>query len=100
MPTKQRADARHNDAEPHPFDPLSGFSALCRGYLGCLRLSGPAPAKRSGEIHPLVLFAVPGSGNRDWLVDVSVFPLMMWTELSYAELTGIFSGCYEQSLLS
>lgn len=57
-----------NSAESFP-----GHACICRDDFGGVRISEPAAADGSGEVHSVVAVFVFGDWDWDWLGDVSVF---------------------------
>src|SRR5258708_15791382 len=75
MPTKPRADTKHDRHSPSRTHALPGLSALRRGNFRYLRLPGPPPPQGPLQIHSLVALSFSPGGYRGRLGDVSVFAL-------------------------
>src|SRR5258707_10338202 len=75
MPTKPRADTRHDGHSPSRTHAFPGLSSLRRGNFRYLWVSRPPSPQRSRQIHSLVALSLSLGGHRRRLGDVSVFAL-------------------------
>src|SRR5258708_12773656 len=74
MPTKPRADTRHDRHSPSRTHALPGLFALRRGNFRYLRIPRSPPPQGPRQIHSLVALSLSPGGHRRRLADFSVFP--------------------------